>query len=306
MPRSALRTRLVEWVESQPLAYMAALVALNAKARVTRPPIGSSEVDRHTTQAFVESVEGYFADYLSVAGLRPDDLEGLRVLELGSGDSYGVALKFIQHGARRVVCTDRFVSQRSISGETQVYRQLFESAGSEAERARISQAVRFTDDGFAIDESRIQTLQAPAEELDRHLGGEQLDLVLSRATLEHVYDLDSVFRSISGLLRPGGRSVHEVDFRNHGLFAVHGPVYFLRFPHGLWQLASSHSSLPNRRRKSDFLRLVAESGLVLDRMIDKELLSREEVRAARAYLPESRISDEDLAVQGILFAATKL
>src|SRR5712691_13346703 len=124
MPRSQFRARLVQWLESRPLAYMAALVALNVKAAVMRPPLGSSEVERHSTQAFVESIEGYFADYLSVAGPRPDDLNGLSVLELGSGDSYGVALKFIQHGARRVVCTDRFESQRSIPGETRVYRRL--------------------------------------------------------------------------------------------------------------------------------------------------------------------------------------
>ncbi len=149
MSRSPFRTRLVQWLESRPLAYMAALVALNVKAIMTRPALGSSEVERHSAQGFVDSIEGYFADYLSVAGLRPDDLNGLSVLELGSGDSYGVALKFIQHGARRVVCTDRFKSPRSIAGETRVYRQLLEAAGSETERQRLSQAVQFTDAGFA-------------------------------------------------------------------------------------------------------------------------------------------------------------
>jgi SAM-dependent methyltransferase len=305
MPRSQFRTRLVQWLESRPLAYMAALVALNVKATVTRPPLGSSEVEHHSTQGFFDSIEGYFTDYLSVAGLRPDDLNGLSVLELGSGDSYGVALKFIQHGARRVVCTDRFESQRSIAGETKVYRQLLEAAGSETERWRLSQAVRFTDEGFAIDDLWIQTLTAPAEHLGQYLRGEQFDLIISRATLEHVYDLEGVFRSISDLLCPGGRTVHMVDFENHDLFAAQGPVYFLRFPHWLWQLASSHSGLPNRGRKSDFLSLITQVGLVLDRMIDTALLSAEEVRAARTYLSESRISDEDLAVQGIFFTARK-
>jgi len=284
---------------------MAVLVALNVKAAVMRPPLGSSEVKRHSTQAFVESIEGYFADYISVAGLRPDDLNGLSVLELGSGDSYGVALKCIQHGARRVVCTDRFESQRCMAGETRVYWQLLEATGSEIERWRLSQAVKFTGAGFAIDDRWIQTLIAPAEQLSQYLRGEQFDLIISRATLEHVYDLEGVFRSIADLLRPGGRTVHMVDFENHGLFAAQGPVYFLRFPRWLWQLASSHSGLPNRRLKSDFLSLIAKFGLVLDRMIDTELLSTEEVRAARAYFPESQISDEDLSVQGIFFTARK-
>ena len=305
MSRSPFRTRLVQWLESRPLAYMAALVALNVKAIMTRPALGSSEVERHSVQGFVDSIEGYFADYLSVAGLRPDDLNGLSVLELGSGDSYGVALKFIQHGARRVVCTDRFKSPRSIAGETRVYRQLLEAAGSETERQRLSQAVQFTDAGFAIDERWIQTLIAPAEQLGQYLRGEQFDLIISRATLEHVYDLEGVFRSISDVLRPGGRTVHMVDFENHDLFAAQGPVYFLRFPRWLWQLASSHSGLPNRGRKSDFLRLIVQFRLVLERMRDTALLSAEEVRAARTYLSESRISDEDLRVQGIFFTARK-
>jgi len=284
---------------------MAALVALNVKAIMTRPALGSSEVERHSAQGFVDSIEGYFADYLSVAGLRPDDLNGLSVLELGSGDSYGVALKFIQHGARRVVCTDRFKSPRSMAGETRVYRQLLEAAGSETERQRLSQAVQFTDAGFAIDERWIQTLIAPAEQLGQYLRGEQFDLIISRATLEHVYDLEGVFRSISDVLRPGGRTVHMVDFENHDLFAAQGPVYFLRFPRWLWQLASSHSGLPNRRRKSDFLSLTAKYGLVLEWIIDTALLLSEEGRAARTYLSESPISDEDLRVEGIFFTARK-
>jgi SAM-dependent methyltransferase len=180
------------------------------------------------------------------------------------------------------------------------------SRGGGEEKGRLSQAVRLTEEDFAIDKLWIQTLIAPAEQLGQYLRGEQFDLIISRSTLEHVYDVEGVFRSISDLLRPGGRTVHKVDFGNHGLFASQGPVYFLRFPRWLWQLASSHSGLPNRRLKSDFLSLIAKSGLVLDRMIDTELLSAEEVRAARAYLSESQISDEDLAVRGIFFTATRL
>lgn len=101
--------------------------------------------------------------------MQPHELNGLSVLELGSGDSYGVALKFIQHGAHRVVCTDRFESQRSNSAEAGVYRRLVESAKSEAERQRLSQAVRFTDEGFIINDLLIQTLIAPAEDLTHYL-----------------------------------------------------------------------------------------------------------------------------------------
>ena len=83
------------------------------------------------------------------------------------------------------------------------------------------------------------------------------------------------------------------------------PWYFLRFPDWLWRLASSHRGMPNRRRKSDFLKLIAKFGLTLDQMVDVVRLSAEQVREARAYLHESRISDEDVAVQEIFFTARK-
>lgn len=300
------KRRLGHWLETKlPLGYVSVLVAFNVKDALTRPAIGSAEVEHHSTQGFVESIERYFADYLANAALRPEDLPGLNVLELGSGDSYGVALKFIQHGARRVVCTDRFESARSVAGETRVYRQMFEAVQSEAERVRLASALRFADEGFVLDKSRIQTVIAPAEQLPQYLDGEQFDLIVSRATLEHVFDLEGVFRSIADLLRPGGRTVHKVDLENHGLFAANGPVYFLRFPAWLWRLASSHRGLPNRQRKSDFLKLIAKFGLTLDQMVDVVRLSPEQVRAARVYLPESQISDEDVAVQQIFFTARK-
>ena len=81
--------------------------------------------------------------------------------------------------------------------------------------------------------------------------------------------------------------------------------YFLRFPDWLWRLASSHRGMPNRRRKSDFLKLIAKFGLTLDQMVDVVRLSPEQVREARAYLQESQISDEDVGGQQIFFTARK-
>ena len=107
------------------------------------------------------------------------------------------------------------------------------------------------------------------------------------------------------LFKPGGRSIHKIDFRNHGLFASTRPVYFLRFSDRIWRLASSHTGIPNRQRKSDFLKLTAECGLTVYCTTDTDVLTDGEMQAARRYLPESRISDEDLRVQSMFLAAQK-
>ena len=49
-----------------------------------------------------------------------------------------------------------------------------------------------------------------------------MDVIISRAVLEHVFDLDTAFGAMHRLLKPGGRMAHKVDLRDHGLFTDGG------------------------------------------------------------------------------------
>jgi hypothetical protein len=47
------------------------------------------------------------------------------------------------------------------------------------------------------------------------LDGQQFDLIVSNAVLEHVFDFASACRMLAMLTRIGGVNSHQIDFRDH-------------------------------------------------------------------------------------------
>jgi 2-polyprenyl-3-methyl-5-hydroxy-6-metoxy-1,4-benzoquinol methylase len=45
------------------------------------------------------------------------------------------------------------------------------------------------------------------------------DLIISRSVMEHTYQSDAAFRVMDWLLKPGGKMLHKIDFRDHGIFS---------------------------------------------------------------------------------------
>src|SRR5215213_2791622 len=65
-----------------------------------------------------------YREYLEYAQLTPAAVQGKRILEVGPGDNFGVALKFLAAGAEKVVCLDKFYSERNEEQQQRIYREL--------------------------------------------------------------------------------------------------------------------------------------------------------------------------------------
>ena len=274
-------------------------------------------------------IDSVFHDYLRFGGLKCTDLEGKAVLELGPGDNYGVALRFLACGADRVVSVDKFATRRNEEQQRRIYEALL-SRIDERGRTRAGQAVRL-EDGVEFDPARIRAIEGVAvEETGDLFDPGTFDLIVSRAVLEHLYDLDAAFAAMDRLLAPGGLMLHKVDFRDHGMFTGGGshPLTFLTVPGPLYLLMTRHSGRPNRRLanwyRAKFDALGYERRLVATKLVgdDEELETRiddvtldpsrnaqtlEFIRSIRSRLrPEFRsLSNTDLAVAGIFIAARK-
>src|SRR5215211_1472176 len=193
--------------------------------------------------AYIDSV---FGDYLRYGGLGCSDLRGSRVLELGPGDNYGVALRFLACGAARVVSVDKFATRRNEAQQRRIYEALLANL-DESARASIGNAIRL-DAGIAFDVRRLQPLEGLAvEDLLHRFDPGSFDLVVSRAVLEHLFDLDSAFAAMDEALTPGGLMLHKVDLRDHGMFSPRAhPLTFLTVPESVYRLMTRHSGRPNR------------------------------------------------------------
>jgi SAM-dependent methyltransferase len=253
-----------------------------------------------TLAASVAYVRAVVADYLRYGGWEPADLAGKRVLEIGTGDSLAVARSLRAAGARSVTTLDAWPAPRDEARE----RALCAALDLDPQD-RVAIEVRTG----AVE--RAAALFPPAS----------FDLIVSRAVLEHVADLEAAWRAMTALLSPGGAMWHKVDLRHHGYYAHRHPLHFLTIPEPMWRLVSSPDPTLNRARRPDYARLAGASFAraslwhthvldrdeitphvdVIRRLIDYDEEDLRRVEAIRPRLqPRFRaLAAEDLLITGI-------
>ena len=241
-----------------------------------------------------------FVDYTAKLGVAESDwadyFSGKVVLEYGPGDMPGVALLIYAYGAARVVCVDRFPlmawSQKNlaviadlVAGLPSAQRQRIEQAFSEPRNPKSGFKPGTVD--YQITESGLSNLQS------------SVDLILSRAVLEHVNDLDATFSDMFRALRPGGIALHRVDLKSHGLHRQN-ELDFLAWPASAWDLMFSEKGAPNRWRIDRYRDIIERSAFDVVLMEPTSLAPAETVREVRPHLAPvfATVSDEDLAWLG--------
>ncbi len=312
---------------------IAATVAKDLRARMAarRGVPESTSGSTHETFATGESldyIDRVFADYCEYGRLDAGALSGARILELGPGDNFGVALRFLAAGASLITCVDKFASRRDESHQRRIYEALFERLDP-AQRQGLGGVL--APDGVRIAGDRLQIVEGVAgEELADAFETGSFDLIVSRAVLEHLYDTDAALDAMDAVLAPGGVMLHKVDFRDHGMFTDGGmhPLTFLTVPDGLYALMSRSSGRPNRRLgdwyRAKLAELGYESQLLVTHFVGEpsEVLPHRDqadpatevhggalelVRSIRSRLAPrfEPLSDPDLATDGIFIVARK-
>jgi SAM-dependent methyltransferase len=259
----------------------------------------------------VEDIAAYFRrcvdDYeamIASTGLAPTQLlADCMLLEYGPGDLPGVALLLLAAGARKVYCIDRF-PMVALSDKNVAAIEALRLALSAEQRARFDAAFvvpGVVRSGFRAD--RLEYVVPPHG--DSGLQAE-VDIVLSRAVLEHVDDLPRIFADMSAAMRPGALAVHQVDLRSHGLHRVN-PLDFLVPSPGLWSLMFSHKGVPNRWRVDRYRDIVGRLPLEVLHLEATTRAHADDVRSVRPDLAEPfrATSDEDLAWLGFWMVLRK-
>lgn len=268
-----------------------ARLAPSAYLRLTRQT-GRGDPALETPLGVARYFEKCFFEYFEILEIARPDIEvflrGKTVLEYGPGDIPALGILMLAHGAHRVVCVDRFpMFSRSRS-----------AAVLDIVRKRLPAPVR-----ARADAARLEYRVRPGGRSG--LRGE-VDLVLSRAVLEHVDDLVATFADMAAALRPGGVAVHLIDLRSHGMHR-RNPLDFLTWPQTLWRLMHSHKGVPNRWRLPHYRRLIAESGLTVRRLCTTARAEQRDIDAVRPHLaaPFRNIPDEELACLGFWLVCDK-
>jgi SAM-dependent methyltransferase len=304
-----------------------------ARRRFSSGKIESISGSTHTGKTLAESI-GYinevYDDYIKYSGISAETLGGRRILEIGPGDNFGVALKFLAAGAARVVCLDKFYSPHDAEQEHAIYKALREQFDDKSKR-RFDEAIDLGN-GIQINGDRLKVVYGKGIEDAKDLFDPgSFDLILSRAVLEYLTDSDFAFSIMNDLLSDGGMMAHKIDLRDDEMFSSKGmnPLTFLTIPDSIYKLMTVGSGRCNRRLIDYYRRtmnnlaydtkffvtcIVGEKGEVLPHKekiipsVDYSVQAHSLINEIRSRLhgDYKNLTDEDLLISGIFLIARKL
>ncbi|MCU0919101.1 MAG: class I SAM-dependent methyltransferase [Burkholderiaceae bacterium] len=295
-------SRVLRAVASNQLARFAPRLYVRLTGQTGRGA-AAEEAPADIAKYFRDCVDAYFERLRIAPADAPAFLAGKTLMEYGPGDLPGVAALMVARGARKVYCVDRFPLVHLSPKNARVVADLIEACRG-PERDRLVACLANADDpaaGFASD--RIEYLVRPSG-----LSGlrDTVDLVFSRAVLEHVDDLDATFDDMMAALRPGGLAIHQVDLRSHGLHMTN-PLDFLAWSPTLWQWMYSQKGVPNRWRIDKYRSILQRQPADVLELQPTKLAAQEHVAAVRPALAPAfqPLSDEDLSWLGFWLVMRK-
>ena len=276
----------------------------------------------------VSYIERVYREYLEVAGIAPETLRDKRILEVGPGDNFGVALKFLVSGAAKVVSLDKFYSERNVDQQKRIYQELRKHLTSD--EARVFDDCITLDDKIQTNAERLNYIYGHGiEEADQILEPGSFDLIVSRAVIHNVYDIERGFEAMHRLLAPRGYMLHKIDLSDENMFSSRGmhPLTFLTIPERIYHLMASDSGKPNRKLIGDYsdqmIKRGYETKILISTVLGVGRISpmKEEIEPGVDYddqtlslireirpqlaAPFKDRSDAELAISGIFLVARK-
>ncbi|WP_455756640.1 methyltransferase domain-containing protein [Sulfurimonas sp.] len=272
----------------------------------------NSEGEIEKSIAYVEKLINW---YNQVVPLEDNFLNDKKVLEIGPGDSFSIAMRFLQLGAKEVTCIDKFYCNRDISFEKKLYLEIEKKYDTSIlENGIIPTSKLKYEFGKGIENSNKDNYY---------------DFICSMAVLEHIYEIDKAIDSMDRMLKINGTMAHRIDLRDHGMFSEYNhPLTFLTINEFIYKSFSYHSNNPNRKLIDYYKEKFKDLGnyeykILITRVKDRNLdIFKENIKFNIDYnksdidfLEEiigdfidkfKKLSEEELLITGIFLVAKKI
>ena len=239
----------MSWLTHQPSAFLGTLYWMGVRERLGswyRRTFGvlPQPAVMAPVEGSVERYGGICSRLLSCLNAG-QSLQGAQVCELGAGNCLATSALFLGLGARQVEVFEPLAPILD-SRQREVLTAL---------RARglpIQTELLLPGDPPRLDPSRIRWHRKLMENAD---GDAQFDLIFSFSVLEHVEDLQGMFKVCHKALKPGGRMVHVVDLGGHALFEdPMPPLDFQVYPDWVYALMYSRYGRATRQPVTEYVR----------------------------------------------------
>lgn len=199
----------------------------------------------------VKHIERVFQWYSLYGG---DEIFKGSCVEIGPGDSAGVAMLMRHHGAEKVTLVDRFRSPKKQAHQEKIYKLI-------ADRHKLY----YLKGGIEWNDESIKGIQwhigLSAEAFFQKAVEQRqsFDAIVSCAAMEHLFDPLGCLTNMIKSLKTGGTMVHCIDFRDHGMFEPrYHPLKFLSVPSYFYWHMTRNSGDQNRVLLQEYRRTLQE------------------------------------------------
>ncbi|MFW6127209.1 MAG: class I SAM-dependent methyltransferase [Thermodesulfobacteriota bacterium] len=228
---------------------------LNRPVNFRRPDFSQEAIQRDVEKSLISSNA-----YLNILLDGLQTIKGKKVLEIGPGTNFGLILSLACHGAQALVA-DRFLAPWDPDYHPRFYALLRDRLINRWPSIDTTPLDMVLSQGGYPRES-ISLYPYSLEELSE-LPDESVDVIISNAVLEHLYDLKSAFTYLARITKPGGLDIHTVDFRDHRDFSR--PLEYLllsdkEFARGFKECHGEHG---NRYRPQEMRQLFEQVGFTI-------------------------------------------
>ncbi len=195
--------------------------------------------------------------YLDFLPGGPEFVKEKRVLEIGPGINFGLSLILACLGAE-VMVVDRFLIPWDPDYHPKFYALLRDRVKGRWPCLDLTPLDMVISQGGYSPEC-LSLYSSSSEELSA-IPDQNVDIVLSCAVLEHLYDLKSAFTHLARITKPQGLGLHQVDFRDHRDFSR--PLDFLLLSDKKFSrvFQEKHGECGNRVRPQEMRQLMELAG----------------------------------------------
>lgn len=234
------------------------------------------------TDQVIETIENVFSRYKLHGGLSEGHFINKKILEVGPGDSFGIALKLMFSGAKDVICFDKFYARRNVSLLKEVYLKMFK-----------------TQTDFSFNETFDSNL-LPQKQIKYHYGKgieqiktgskyfekESFDYILSNQVIQEIYNPFPALKKMIKLLKKGGKMVHYIDFEPYNYFRFHldNEYDYLTIPECQYKWMVNKRGMGNRKRITEYITfLKKEKDISFKFIVNNCFLNKEELDEVIEY-----------------------
>jgi SAM-dependent methyltransferase len=232
----------------------------------------ADQIDQSVDYAF-QALQNY-ESLLKRLGLTVDNC---RIVELGPGSSIGAQLILASLGAS-ITLVDRFLPKWDPNFHPKLYSAI--ARRWTGAKDQLSAVI----DAGTHDAANVRLLEEPAEAIQSIPDG-SVDLIISNAVLEHVFDISRVAAENFRILRPAGGAAHQIDMRDHRDFSR--PLEHLLMDERSFAVSAedSHYEFGNRLR---FIELCAQFESAGFTIVDREINGTAAVEYLSEFVPRLR------------------